>query len=381
MSKSARSGERTFRVNVRLHNFGTPFVGAFPDISRPEPIGYYCLNEDREFQDDASNAAYLYLPPKSALPLDLNAGIEKVQRKPAVSDYHAIQQMCQYIYNHQELLRESDTGLKLPADFVTFRGALRQIMCTPYERQNDYRLLATRLNGTIYLTRADTEAQRLEREQMSRRHLDMCSWGFKFEQYCTTPDPNIAPETSAPVNESKEFACVYRCKLDGLYLLYSAEMDCMRSDVVVNLDAPKQLSSVEFVELKTSAFDMNKKQQRSFDFYKSLNWWSQSFLVGIQTILAGLRDNNGLAHEIKEYSVSELHRNKPWSPAATGIFLSKFLHELKAVMEHINDSHTVVVLDYRAYKSSVVYSVLASDHGEPMLPEWYRQLMRGSPQS
>lgn len=233
MSKSGNNGEKTLRVKVRLHNFGTPFNGAFPDISRPEAIGYYCLNEQREFQDDASNASYLYLPPKSAFPLDLNAGIEQVQRKIAVSDYHAIQQMCQYIYNHQELLRESPDGLKVPADFVTFRGGLRQIMCTPYERQNDYRLLATRLNGTIYLSRVETEEQRIEQEQMTRRHMDMCSWGFKFEQYCTTSPPNMAPVTSGPVNESKEFACVYRCKLDGLHLLYAAEMDCMKSDVMV----------------------------------------------------------------------------------------------------------------------------------------------------
>lgn len=233
MSKSGMNCERTLRVNVRLHNFGTPFNGAFPDISRPEAIGYCCVNEEREYQDDASNASYLYLPPKSAFPLDLNAGIEQVQRKNSVSDYHAIQQMCHYIYNHQELLKESPDGLKLSVDFVTFRGALRQIMCTPYERQNDCRLVATRLNGTIYLSRVDTEEQRLEREQMTRRHLDMCSWGFKFEQYCTTPAPNMVPDTSGPVNESKEFACVFRCKLDGLHLLYGAEMDCMKSDVVV----------------------------------------------------------------------------------------------------------------------------------------------------
>lgn len=126
---------------------------------------------------------------------------------------------------------------------------------------------------------------------------------------------------------------------------------------------------------------MNQWQKRSFDSYKSLNWWSQSFLVGISTILAGLRDNNGLAHEIKEYSVLELHRNKPWSPAATCTFLSNFLHELKGLMEHINDSHAIIMLDYKVQRSKVVYTVLQDGNGEPMLPDWYRQLLRGRPQS
>lgn len=233
MSTSGKNCERTLRVNVRLHNFGTPFTGAFPVISRPEAIGYFCLNEERKYQNDASNAAYLVLPAKREFPLDLNAGIEQVQRKKPVSDYHAIQHMCQYIYNHQELLRESSDGMRVTADYVTFRGSLRQIMCTPYERQKDYRLLAMRLNGTIYLTRVDTEEQRVESEQMTPRHLDMCSWGFKFEQYCTSSHPNTPPDTSGPVNESKEFNCVYRCQLDGLHLLYGAEMDCMKSNAVV----------------------------------------------------------------------------------------------------------------------------------------------------
>lgn len=148
-----------------------------------------------------------------------------------------------------------------------------------------------------------------------------------------------------------------------------------------DLDSPNQLNSVEFVELKTSACDMNQKQKRRFNFFKSLNWWSQSFLVGISTILAGLRDNNGLCHEIKEYSVRELHRNKPWSPAVTCIFLSNFLHEVKAVMEQVNDSDAVVMLDYKAHRNKVLYTVLDANKEEPMLPDWYWQLMRGNTQS
>ncbi|XP_034489764.1 decapping nuclease DXO homolog [Drosophila innubila] len=367
-------------LNVRLHKLAAQFAGAFPNLSRPQPIGFYSINEAREFQDDASNATYLFLPPRNTLPLNLNAGIENVQRKVAQHEYHDIYQFCQYIYNHQELLVKSSNGqLRLDNDFVTFRGILRLIMCTPYEKQKDYKLMATRLNDTIYIAKVETEADRIDREQMTQRQLDMCSWGFKFEQYCTTDTPNIPPKTNVPVIEAKEFACVYRCKLNGMNLLYGAEMDGMKSDVIVDLDKPEQLRSVEFVELKTTAHQLNRNQQRSFDNYKSLNWWCQSYLVGIRTILAGLRDNQGLLHDIKEYNVTEMHRQKPWSPAAVVTFLSNFLHELKSLIEHIDDPNDppVVMLDYIANEGQVLYTVLQGTHRPPMLPNWYRQLFRG----
>lgn len=207
---------------------------ALSNLSRPQPIGFYSINEAGEFQDDASNVSYLHLPPPSTLPLNLNAGIEYVIRKETNPEYHSMYQFCQYIYNHQELLIKSSNGqLRLADDFITFRGILRLIMCAPYERYKDFKLMATRLNGNIYIAKVETEADRIDREQMTQRQLDMCSWGFKFEQYCTTDVPNISPKTNVPVNEVKEFACVYRCKLNGLNLLYGAEMDAIKSDVIV----------------------------------------------------------------------------------------------------------------------------------------------------
>jgi len=150
-----------------------------------------------------------------------------------------------------------------------------------------------------------------------------------------------------------------------------------------DLNDPKQLSSVEFVELKTTAHQLNPYQQRNFNFNKSLNWWCQSYLVGIRTILAGLRDNKGMLQDIKKYDVTEMHRHKPWSAAAVCTFLSNFLHELKSLLEHIDDSDddpAVVMLDYIANRGQVLYTVLEGNHRPPILPEWYRQLMRGEAQ-
>ncbi|KAH8303968.1 hypothetical protein KR044_007716, partial [Drosophila immigrans] len=374
----------TLNVNVRLHRSGSYFNGAFPNISRPQAIGCYGTDESRRFQDDASNLGYLRLPPPEALPLDLNAGIEQVQRKPeSPHKYHDMHNFCRYIAKHKDqMLRPTlgaDKTLLLPYNFVTFRGILRQIMCTPYERRKDYRLMATRLNGTIYLAKLDTEADRLEQETMSQQQLDMCSWGFKFEQYCCTHDPQMAPDTSGPVNEAKEFDCIFQCSINGLQLLYGAEMDGIKSDVSIDARDPKQLAAAEFVELKTSAHQMNQHQLRSFNTFKTLNWWCQSFLVGIRSIFVGLRDRKGAVHEIKEYDVGQLHRNKPWNSAAVSTFLASFLHELQRLLDHIDKPCAQVMLDFKAEQGKVFYTVLQQDHAVPeeeqLLPAWYRQLL------
>ena len=47
--------------------------------------------------------------------------------------------------------------------------------------------------------------------------------------------PSREPNTSAPVDENAEFNCVFRTKLEGLTLLYAAEMDGIISEEPVSL--------------------------------------------------------------------------------------------------------------------------------------------------
>lgn len=40
--------------------------------------------------------------------------------------------------------------------------------------------------------------------------------------------------------------------------------------------------------------------------HKLLKWWCQSFLVGIETIYCGFRDDNGVVTSVKEFRVRDL---------------------------------------------------------------------------
>ncbi|EDW82281.1 uncharacterized protein Dwil_GK25715 [Drosophila willistoni] len=372
-----------FPVPLDLHCFNEPFNQPFPIMTRPKCTGFFSINGKREYQDNAENLGYLHMPKN--LPLDLNAGVDTVIRKQGDPPYHDMHMMCRYIYNHQgEVLKPfggGKTGARcLDADFVTLRGALRFIMCMPYEDAKDFRLHAVRMNNNIYMVKVETEQQKLEREGMSATNLKMCSWGFKFEQYLTSSKPTEKPKTDVPVNECEEFISMFKCKFAGSTLLYGAEMDCIETSQEVNLNDAKVLRSLKFVELKTSFQRMSPRQKSNFELYKSSVWWSQSFLVGISTIYSGLRDQYGFVQDIKAYNVRDLARNKPWSPNAMGVFLKEFLHQLKRVLEDIDDSYTIVQIDYNPSEKKVFYTKIQNDDRvNQILPDWYRLLLSDMP--
>ncbi|KAH7936848.1 hypothetical protein HPB49_005746 [Dermacentor silvarum] len=72
--------------------------------------------------------------------------------------------------------------------FVCRRGTLHSVLCTPYDRPNDWLVGATQHRGVVYLRAFDTEAWK---EQFKRRTSDHSAdhftyWGYKFEQYMTS---------------------------------------------------------------------------------------------------------------------------------------------------------------------------------------------------
>ncbi|XP_017133480.1 decapping nuclease DXO homolog [Drosophila elegans] len=359
------------------HRHGARYDRPFPAMSRPECIGVCSIDARRDYVDDASGASYLMEPPWPRLPIDLNAGIEDVIRKPTDHATKDLEFVLLYIQRHKEQLlrkRPSQPGsLGLQTDFITLRGILRQIMCMQYEWKRVFRIKATLLNGNIYLAKEDTEEQRLENENMTEAQLNMCSWGFKFEQCVTSAQPRGKPVTNVPVNEAEEFMGMFRGQLAGLKLLYGAEMDCVVSQEPVDFKDPAVLNSLKFVELKTTAYNMNHNQMRSFEQYKSANWWSQSFLVNINTIFAGLRDAKGLVQKIEEIDVRTLARSKPWNPSAMAWFLEQFLRQLKQLLVAIDDPFAVVQVDFRERRAS--YEVLR-DPEHQILPDWYRKLLQ-----
>lgn len=162
----------------------------FPSISQPKIIGSFSLNENRQYLPDARNCKYVYTKHQSdRVSYDLNEGMEQVIRKPESSFKEKISHLLEFILRNKEKLRNVSNDAEnriLSTDFVCFRGLLRLIMCSPYERRDPWIILATKYKGTIYLCDLETEKKIQDRMNQTEVSKRICSYGFKFEQFILT---------------------------------------------------------------------------------------------------------------------------------------------------------------------------------------------------
>lgn len=204
---------------------------AFPDIKKPQPIGFFSIDSDRSFEANDSQLKYYRPPSGESFPLDLNIGLNRVIQKPESARNELLDHLLKFLYDHQQRIFVNGP---IP-EFVSWRGLLRLIMCTPYENRQDWCIHVTRFNNTIYLVERETEQKRYERSQENTYQKNCCSWGFKFEQYCLSNTPFRPPDTSMPVNECEEFSMVFQTRLAGMNLIYGAEMDGVVSEQPIQL--------------------------------------------------------------------------------------------------------------------------------------------------
>lgn len=117
-------------------------------------------------------------------------------------------------------------------------------------------------------------------------------------------DPKERPDTSVPVNESEEFCCMLETKLNDIKLMYGAEMDGLIHNEKIS--SPDDLNKFKFVELKTNRHVANRYQLNNLIKFKYRKWWCQCFMAGIQDLLVGFRNDNGIVSELQHLRVSEL---------------------------------------------------------------------------
>uniref|UniRef100_A0A182N928 Decapping nuclease n=1 Tax=Anopheles dirus TaxID=7168 RepID=A0A182N928_9DIPT len=353
----------------------------FPTITKPNLVGFFSLNHDRQYDPSAAQLKYLApLPPRDAdLRLDLNEGFETHHPKPASASDERIDMLLTFIRqaNPRELWITTEQGkLRLKYGFVCFRGLLRMIACTPYDWKTGWIVQAIRYRGTIYLCDKPTtdrvEAQRNETEQQKR----FCYYGFKFEQHILTPEPATVPDTSAPVVLAEEFCSMFEATLAGNRILYGAEMDGIVASRALDRDRLRvdELRRCEFVEVKVKRKETTQRQVDNFYRFKTKNWWCQSFLVNVQRLVVGLRDDTGVVREVTEMKLGDIQRDsRPyWSPAVCMNFCAEFLSEVERVMGAVDDGGRVWQFEYDSREHRRVrYRELEPSHRDAFLPDWY----------
>uniref|UniRef100_A0A9J8AZK7 Decapping nuclease n=1 Tax=Cyprinus carpio carpio TaxID=630221 RepID=A0A9J8AZK7_CYPCA len=233
-------------------------------------------------------------------------------------------------------------------DFVTWRGHLTKVLTTPYETQEGWMLAASKFRGTIYISEVETEAARVHRETRSERQEEMMCWGYKSEQYLCAGLGTLVPR--GIVNTNEAFCTVVQTRLADHKLLFSGEVERWTVKDPDALTAPGC-----YVELKTSTGETINVA------YKLLKWWAHSFLPGVQQIVAGFRDHDGIV-------VSNEHNC--WKPTACMYFCDEFLSFVKSVIKE-EDPRLVYLFTWDPHRDVTFTVHRDSQYQKVFLPEWY----------
>lgn len=332
----------------------------FPKFSRPLMEGFFSVDSDRQYQDSICNLKYLKIP--SRVDFNLNLGDSTYVGKPESATEEQLTHILTYIMKHKEMMLSSQT---VP-DFVCFRGLLRMLMSTPYEEREPWIVLATKFKNTIYLCAEETQRKKSDRQHKTARDIRLMRYGFKFESFVLSDHPSEPPPgSSKPVIEAEEFCAMFSTQVDGKKILYGAEMDgVIARQPCRNLE---DLRKVPLVEVKVKRRETNERQLTSFHRFKSRNWWLQSFLVGIDQIHVGLRDDDGYVDEVRSVSIKELSdeakKGDHWHGTVGMNFLNDFLKMVSSDMKQIDNPIIVHRYQYDPARSDfVTYQRLDGHH-------------------
>ncbi|XP_073985864.1 decapping and exoribonuclease protein-like [Rhodnius prolixus] len=318
----------------------------FPAYTQPLLVGCYTMiGEDKKYKNDMSALKYLFKKFTNlsiSVRFDLNEG-NIIERSSNIN--LSMNALCEWIQS------QKDEEFYKKCEFISFRCVLTKVMNTPFERRDGWVVCASVEKDKIYMYPFETEEDKERLNNASDYQKRCSSWGYKFEGYIFSDKPLEKP-AGKEAEEGGEFDCVYEAKLNEHRLLFAAEMDGIVSEKEIN--SLEELRQAEFIEAKTCIHLDCTKHKISFGRYKSGKWWAQSFLVGIQTILVGYRNYDGIVTRLERIRVKDLTRRFPefWAPltpAASLNFLNDFLDFVKKTVasEETNRERKVFVFSWK----------------------------------
>ncbi|XP_015111817.1 decapping and exoribonuclease protein [Diachasma alloeum] len=334
-------------------------------------VGYWSLDGSRNFHHNSSQLRYWIPFNEEIVKFDLNDGFALMQRRPDSLDDEKLENILRWIEgNHQKILADQRNPRWLRPHFICYRGPLAKILKSPYQDRYGWMICAMKFKGTIYICPFDTEEEKRQKTKETERDKRMTFWGKRFEHYMLSDTPYHRGDSS-PVNESTEFCCVFESRLNDHRLLYAAEVDGLCSDE--KFEDPLPLDRLKFMELKTDKLNATPGQEIMRKKVKSLNWWAQSYLVGVEDIVCGYRDDrNGVVRRLENKSVSGLERDsrKFWNPSVCMNFYDDFLTFMKRTVKK-NYDQAVYKFERLPNSNKIIVETLPATSDYAFLPEWY----------
>ncbi|GFT62594.1 decapping and exoribonuclease protein [Trichonephila clavipes] len=348
-----------------------------PLFGKPKEIGHFSIDSERRIHFNRSQMKYLVFPLKMRnvhLDLKVNFDDDIFHEYVILSKLYRTLQWLQY---HQQLLKTelSKASTKTSnVDFVTVRGSLVLIMCTPYligNFCNQWEICATKYNGIIYFSAINTDRdvpenkiQLICRGVISHGVINLNNMLLQI----TLMDFQICHQKHINL---KNFVLFLKNVLNDHKLLYEAEIDAV---IPHRQPTPGYGETSCYTELKTSKNCITEDQKYCFNRYKSIKWWAQSCLAGIPEIICGKRSNDGIVRSIDVFQVSDLPQEAKdfWSADVCLNFCDKFLNFLKKVV--IEDDYKIVYkFSYRSGNMIYCSKLINPELRYTIIPEWYTE--------
>lgn len=314
------------------------YQGNNPRFAQPTEVACFSRDASRRVHFDRRALRKYSAPP---LPAALDVGFDSYIPKDDADEPAPLSDVIAALSHHRVAT--------VPGQLITFRNNMNKLMLTPFCPKDDWVMEAETLpNGTVHLHVRDTARKIAEERGRDERGKRMSYWGYRFEQLCTAGaaasasaaggyrvpspcDPDSYAHLYGPaeattlrqrhqlqiaaaalsagaevagsaaggggdvVNANEEFCCVVKLKLEEVRILMAAEIDCA--------DEEKK-----YVELKTSKQIASQRDSASFEKFKLLKFWLQSFLAGVPRVLVGFRDDAGFVRELQSLQTLAIPR-------------------------------------------------------------------------
>ncbi|KAH9143215.1 hypothetical protein AeRB84_012765 [Aphanomyces euteiches] len=283
-------------------------------VSQPKQLSGFSKYSDGKVQFDRSLLKRLH---KGApLGSDLLEGLDEYKEPPNNAPIeHLIDAMAPQ--NRAQHDSEAPTEPNRMFHIVTYRNNLNKIMGTPYNTNNPFSFFVQRIENTLYLDVHLTE-------DSSQGNIYQKQGAYAGRRY------EVLSSEDNTDSVGGEYCGVFSMMLGTKRLLIGAELDGCADDG-------------KYIELKTFRLLKTPKDKFSFERYKLLAFWIQSYIVGVPLIRVGFRDDKFKLTKEQTFSTTELPRfaSSYWKSSVCLNFADSFLDWLIAQDIHDNTVYLV----------------------------------------
>ncbi|GKT40704.1 decapping nuclease RAI1 [Colletotrichum spaethianum] len=284
------------------------FYAASQPVKRPKEFACFSYDDNHDFHLGDSSLRYYYTP---ALGADLSKGYDSFIKHDDSKPEH-LGALLKTIKAHEE-----ETGQKIDAQIVTWRGMMTKIMASPFEDRDGYieenheYKVASQKQQNASQRRGPIPPEVMQfwgmRQTPSARKEAYYGTGYKFETLATLPAPwgdtpreYIENRDGEIVNNKAQYCSVVRTGIGQTVICIGGEVDAVWDSKPVKPGAP-----TNWVELKTSLAIRDDRDVDNFH-RKLMKFWIQSFLLGVPKIIVGFRNRQGILTGVEEIETEKI---------------------------------------------------------------------------